>query len=604
MMKKHFHAVLISLLWSAVPAVQAQAKPRPVILVEAVYPGAGAQVVAEAVAAPIEQHVKGLAKVVHMISRCGNDGSYALTITLEHGADLDASRKDVQQRLSLAEPVLPEEVKRLGIKITKWSGQVPLFVALRAPGGKFDRVYLTNYARTNFEDEPKRIPGVGAVSILGGTEQSVRVTLDANKLAANGLTALDVAKVLLDKGKVPAGQIGQPPAAPGAMQFQINLGPMASLKDFEDIVVKTTDKGTKIRLKDIGKVAVETRAMSGEVRHQGQPIVVLSVTPAHQVKPAAMAAAVRGKLKQFAAKLPKGIALDMVFDPADGAEYLLLDVTLAAGSSAERSVTVCDEVATLLAKAAGAKDLLAVTDPGISNRACVLVRLGAAAQKPAGREKAKKAIRALLAKNLPDALVQLRDFAPSTRFPWADHYPVAIGIRGPDAKVALAAAESLAQRLTKSGKVTDVGVNPDSVRVPKLYLEIDRKALAKNGVTVGDLFDALKVWAGDFHLNDVNIFGKNWSIVLRVVAETGPKPEALAKLNVRNAQGQMVPLSKLVTIRETQPPAAIVLWNGQPVVTISANPLPGTPAAAIRKLCEALAKEELPKGYHLAWLAD
>ena len=219
----------------------------PTVVVSCVYPGASAQVVADTVAAPIEQQVNGVEKMLYMSSVSGNDGSYTLTVTFEIGTDSDIAQVLVQNRVSLANPQLPQEVQRQGITVKKRSPDILLVVSLFCPDdtpaeSKRDQLYLSNYATIRVRDELGRLGGVGDVVIIGQQDYSMRAWLDPDKLQANGLTATDVVKAVQEQNvQVAAGQIGQEPAPLGqAYQFTVTtLGRLADPDQFADIVLKT-----------------------------------------------------------------------------------------------------------------------------------------------------------------------------------------------------------------------------------------------------------------------------------------------------------------------------------------------------------------------------
>src|SRR5207244_351531 len=163
----------------------------PTVEVFAIYPGANAQVVADTVAAPIEQQVNGVEGMLYMSSQCTNDGNYSLTVTFEPGSDLNISQVLVQNRVSLAEPILPDLVKRRGISVKKKSPNVLMIVNLYSPDESRDNLYLSNYATIQLRDELSRLPGVGDVTYLGQRDYSLRLWLDPQKLAAYGLNPHD-----------------------------------------------------------------------------------------------------------------------------------------------------------------------------------------------------------------------------------------------------------------------------------------------------------------------------------------------------------------------------------------------------------------------------
>ncbi len=207
------------------------------------YPGANAQVVAETVAAPIEQQVNGIPGMLYMSSQSGNDGSYSLACTFDVGVDIDAALVMVQNRVTLALPLLPTPVQRQGITIRKKTADILQIISLYSSDGRYDDLYLSNYALLNLRDELLRVDGVSDVNIFGQRDYSIRVWLDPQKLASRNMTALDVAEaVRLQNVETALGQIGQAPMH-GRQAFQLPIDTLARLSDpaqFRDIVVKVS----------------------------------------------------------------------------------------------------------------------------------------------------------------------------------------------------------------------------------------------------------------------------------------------------------------------------------------------------------------------------
>src|SRR5439155_6852348 len=168
----------------------------PTVEVSAIYPGANAQVVADTVAAPIEQQVNGVENMLYMSSQCTNDGSYALTVTFQNGVDLNMAQVLVQNRASLAQPILPDLVKRRGVTVKKKSPSVLMMVNLFSKDGSRDNLYLSNYATIQLKDELSRLKGVGDITALGQRDYSMRLWLYPNKMAMRGLTTSDVVKAV------------------------------------------------------------------------------------------------------------------------------------------------------------------------------------------------------------------------------------------------------------------------------------------------------------------------------------------------------------------------------------------------------------------------
>ena len=205
------------------------------------YPGASAQVVADTVAAPIEQQVTGVEGMLYMSSQMGNDGTYSLTVTFDVGADLNTALVMVQNRVRLAMPLLPTQVQNQGITIRKKTPDILMIVSLYSPDQRYDNLYLSNYALIHLRDEVLRMDGVADVTIFGERDYSIRAWLDPQKMAALGINAGDVATAIGNQNlDVPAGQLGAPPAtASQPFEIPINaLGRLSEPEQFGDIIVK------------------------------------------------------------------------------------------------------------------------------------------------------------------------------------------------------------------------------------------------------------------------------------------------------------------------------------------------------------------------------
>src|SRR4051812_18918104 len=214
----------------------------PTVEVSAYYPGANSKVVADTVAAPIEQQVNGVENMMYMSSQCTNDGNYTLTITFNHDVDLNMAQVLVQNRVSLAEPILPDLVKRRGVSVKKKSPSILMIVNLYSPDRSRDNLYLSNYATIQLKDELARLPGVGDITYLGQRDYSMRVWLDPEKMSFLNLTAGDVTRAIEQQNvQVAAGQLGQPPV-PSGQVFQYTMttkGRLAESEEFENMILKT-----------------------------------------------------------------------------------------------------------------------------------------------------------------------------------------------------------------------------------------------------------------------------------------------------------------------------------------------------------------------------
>ncbi|MCE5268836.1 MAG: efflux RND transporter permease subunit, partial [Planctomycetaceae bacterium] len=226
--------------FSGLPLAQYPNITPPTVQVICSYPGASAQTVADTVAAPIEQQVNGVENMLYMSSQCTNDGAYVLTVTFELGTDLKLALVQVQNRVQLAMPQMPEQVQKQGVNIKKKTPNILLAVNLCSPDGRYDDLYLSNYATIYVRDELMRLDGVSDVTMLGERDYSTRAWLDPEKLASRNMTASDVVTaVQQENNQVVAGQLNQPPAATGA-EFQHTLSALGRLTEpeqFGNIVV-------------------------------------------------------------------------------------------------------------------------------------------------------------------------------------------------------------------------------------------------------------------------------------------------------------------------------------------------------------------------------
>jgi multidrug efflux pump subunit AcrB len=239
---------------TTLPVTQYPEITPPTVEVAAVYPGANAQVVADTVAAPIEQQVNGVEGMMYMSSQCTNDGAYRLTITFKLGTDLNIAQVLVQNRVSLAQPILPALVTRRGITVTKKSPAQLMIVNLFSPDNSRSSLYLSNYATIQLRDELARLEGVGDIAFLGQRDYSMRLWLDPERMAVLNLSATDVVNAVNQQNaQVAAGQIGQPPVPPG-QEFQFTmttLGRLADPEQFADMILKTGTEGRLVRMRDV-----------------------------------------------------------------------------------------------------------------------------------------------------------------------------------------------------------------------------------------------------------------------------------------------------------------------------------------------------------------
>jgi multidrug efflux pump len=288
----------------------------PTVEVSASYPGANAQVVADTVAAPIEQQVNGVEGMMYMSSQCSNDGSYSLTVTFKPGTDLNIAQVLVENRESLAEPILPDLVKRRGISVKKKSTNVLLIVNLFSKDGSRTDLELSNYATIQIRDELSRLPGVGDITYLGQRDYSMRLWLDPQKLAAYNLNPEDVINAVSAQNiQVAAGQIGQPPTPRGQITQYIitTLGRLEDTDQFAHIILKSVN-GSLVYLKDVAKIELGAQSYDQACTLDGKPSVALSVYQLPGSNALEVAQRVKQRMKQLKSHFPPGIDYAIIYD--------------------------------------------------------------------------------------------------------------------------------------------------------------------------------------------------------------------------------------------------------------------------------------------------
>ena len=289
----------------------------PTVEVSAVYPGGNARTVGDTVAAPIEQQVNGVEDMMYMTSRSTNDGSYTLTVTFKPGTDLNIAQVLVQNRVNLAQPVLPDIVKRRGVTVKKKSPTVLMIINLFSPDNTRDNLYLSNHATIHLRDELSRVSGVGDITYLGQRDYSMRLWLDPEKMRVRSLSASDVVHAIEQQNaQVAAGQIGQPPAPNGqSFQYTINtLGRLADESQFADMILKTDTEGRVVRMRDVARVELGATGYDQSCTMDGKPSVALNVYQLPGSNAIETAKDVRAKMEELKAKFPQGVDYAIVYD--------------------------------------------------------------------------------------------------------------------------------------------------------------------------------------------------------------------------------------------------------------------------------------------------
>ena len=307
-----------SIAYLTLPIAQYPEVAPPTIVVRASYPGASPEVIAETVATPIEQEVNGVEDMLYMSSQSTTDGAMTLTITFKLGTDLDKAQVLVQNRVAIAEPKLPEDVRRLGVTTLKSSPDLLMVVHMVSPDDSYDQLYISNYAILQVREQLKRLEGVGDVNVFGAREYSMRIWLDPSRLTYQNLTTSEVVTALRNQNvQVAAGVIGQPPLD-SDRAFQINVtaqGRLIMPEEFEKIIVKTGQDRRVVYLGDVARVELGAQDYLVNSYLDGKPAVAMVIQQRPGSNALATAELVRERMRQLSEDFPKGLEYRVVYDP-------------------------------------------------------------------------------------------------------------------------------------------------------------------------------------------------------------------------------------------------------------------------------------------------
>jgi HAE1 family hydrophobic/amphiphilic exporter-1 len=301
------------------------------VSVTANYTGADAQTVEEAVTTILEREINGVEGMRYITSSSTNSGTSSITVTFESSRDQNIAAVDVQNRVSIAEPQLPEEVTRNGISVTKESSSILMGFGLYSENEEYDSTFLSNYADLYIVDALKQVEGVGNVQIFGERTYAMRVWLDPIRLANRGLTAQDVVDAIREQNiQVGAGRIGQQPTSPD-QQYQIDLraiSRLTSVEEFEDLIIERGEDGSLIKLRDIGRAELGAENYDSFLRFRGKDAVGLGIYQIPGSNALRVAKGVKAAMANLANSFPPGMAYDIGFDTTNFVEQSMSEVVL------------------------------------------------------------------------------------------------------------------------------------------------------------------------------------------------------------------------------------------------------------------------------------
>jgi HAE1 family hydrophobic/amphiphilic exporter-1 len=299
------------------------------IQVSANYTGASAEVVERAVTDVLERQINGVEGLRYLSSTSSNDGTSNITASFERSRNKDIAAVDVQNRVNLAEPQLPDAVKRTGVRVNKESNSLLMGVGLFSPEGKYDNVFLSNYADRYLVDPLKRIKGVGTVRIFGERVYAMRLWLDPLKLASRGLTLEDVTQALQEQNlQIGAGKIGAEPV-PEGQEYQLDLratSQLSQVEEFENLILKTETNGLIVRLKDVGRAELGAQNYGSFLRYRGQEAVGLGIYQVLDSNALEVARLVKKELEKLSTQFPAGLEYQIAFDTTEFVKESLYEV--------------------------------------------------------------------------------------------------------------------------------------------------------------------------------------------------------------------------------------------------------------------------------------
>ncbi|MFO0804065.1 MAG: efflux RND transporter permease subunit [Gemmataceae bacterium] len=325
----------------SLPIAQYPQVTPPTVQVDCNFPGADSQTVSDTIASPIEQQVNGVEDMMYMTSQCTNEGSYTLTVTFRPGADLNMCQVRVLNRVALAMPQLPPEVRQTGLTTRKRSPELLMTISLNSPerpghaavagaavafgppngpaNSPYDQLYLSNYASLHLKEEMQRLPGISDVTIFGQRDYSMRLWVNPEKLANLKLTPGDVVNAVRGQNdQIVAGQLGQPPTSDEQVfQFTLSgIGRLVSEEQFADIVLKVGDDGQLVRVKDVGRVELGAKNADVNSRFDRKPTTGLGIFLLSNANSVETSAAVRAKMDELSKKFPPGVRWELGYDTA------------------------------------------------------------------------------------------------------------------------------------------------------------------------------------------------------------------------------------------------------------------------------------------------
>ena len=292
----------------------------PTVVVRAMYPGASAETISKTVATPLEQEINGVEGMIYMLSQATNDGAVEITISFKQGIDVDAAQVLVQNRVAIAEPRLPEQVRRLGVTTQKSAPDLMMVIHMISPESTYDQTYLANYANFQIIDKLSRIDGVGAVRMFGGDQYSMRIWLNPDLIANLDMTPNEILQALRSQNvQIAGGTLNQQPLT-DQNAFEINIqtqGRLNTIEDFENVIIRNGENGQLVRLKDIGRVELGAAGYATKGYLNKYPAVALPVFQRPGTNALETADAIKKTMEEVSVDFPEGIEYRIAYNPTE-----------------------------------------------------------------------------------------------------------------------------------------------------------------------------------------------------------------------------------------------------------------------------------------------
>ncbi|HHL2486679.1 TPA: efflux RND transporter permease subunit [Yersinia enterocolitica] len=570
----------------------------PVVSVSAVYPGASARDVAQAIASPLEAQVNGVSNMLYMESTSGNNGSYQLSITFASGTDPDMAAVEVQNRISQVSAQLPAEVNENGISVRKRASNLLLGVSVFSPKQTHDALFVSNYTSIQLRDAIARINGVGDVQVFGARDYSMRVWLNPQRMESLNVSVQDIIAALQQQNvQAAAGQIGSSPSTPDQQQTLTisGQGRLSDPQEFANVIIRSNPQGGMIRLGDVARVALGAQNYQVSAAQNQTESAFLVVYPV----PGANALNVANGVRDEMARLPTS------FLPEEDQGYFFVSLQLPDGASLNRTQTVMDQMYQQVTANDAVEDVIKITGFSLlsgnnsPNAGFAIVML-----KPWGQRPHIDQVLANIQANLaaiPSAMIMAVNPPAIAGLGSASGFDLRIqALLGQTPQELAQVSQGIIFAANQDPKLNRV-FTTFSASVAETNLSIDRDRAALLQVPVSRIFQTLQTSLGGMNAGDFTLNNRMFRVQLQNDMDFRQRTAQINSLNVRSDNGVLVSLANLVTLTPSVGAPFISNFNQFPSVAISGSAADGASSGQAMAAMEALLAQNLPQGYSYSW---